>query len=73
VDEIYTVNDAAGPDNDILLTTNHPRSMKTLAWTRQFRKARVFCYQSGHNHTAFEDRNFRAVIQRGILWLARRI
>ena len=73
LDETYTVNDAEGRDNDILLTTNHPRSMKTLAWTRQFRQARVFCYQPGHNHSAFDNPNFRAVLRRGILWLARRI
>jgi type 1 glutamine amidotransferase len=73
VDETYSINDATGPDNDILLTTQHPLSMRTLAWTRQFRQARVFCYQSGHNHAAFTDPNFRTVIQRGILWLAHRI
>jgi type 1 glutamine amidotransferase len=73
VDETYTINDAAGSDNNILLTTNHPQSMRTLAWTRQFRQARVFCYQSGHNHTAFANPNFRTVMQRGILWLAHRI
>ncbi len=72
VDETYTINDATEPENDILLTTNHPQSMRTLAWTRQFKQARVFCYQSGHNHTAFDDPNFRTVLRRGILWLAQR-
>jgi type 1 glutamine amidotransferase len=73
LDETYTVNNASGPDNNILLTTDHPRSMNTLAWTRQFRQSRVFCYQSGHNHTAFDDTSFRTVMRQGILWLAGRI
>ena len=63
-DETYTINNATSQNNDILLTTHHPQSMHTLAWTRQFKQARVFCYQSGHNHTAFNDPNFRAVLQR---------
>jgi hypothetical protein len=46
VDEVYAMKDA-GEGSDILLTTDHPESMKTIAWTRQYKKARVFCYQSG--------------------------
>ena len=37
-DETYLMADAGG-DNHILLTTDHPRSMRTLAWTRTFRQA----------------------------------
>ena len=48
-------------------------SMKTLAWTRQYKNARVFCCQSGHDNQVFADSNFRTVIARGIQWLAGRI
>ena len=72
VDETYI---AAEPDADshVLLTTNHPKSMKALAWTRQYRNARVFCLQSGHDSSAYADPNFRTVVYRGIQWLAARI
>ena len=47
--------------------------MKTLAWTRQYKNARVFCCQSGHDDQVFSDPNFRKVISQGIQWLAGRI
>ena len=72
VDETYTM---AGCDADshVLLTTDHPKSMKTLAWTRQYHKARVFCLQLGHDGQAFANPSFRTLVQRGILWCAGRI
>lgn len=71
VDEIYIMADP-GADSEPLLTTNHPDSMKTLAWAREYKNARVFCCQSGHDDQVFSDPNFRAVISRGIQWLAGR-
>jgi type 1 glutamine amidotransferase len=61
------------PGSEILLTTSHPRSTRVLAWTRQFREARVFCYQSGHDAAAFGNPDFRTVLHNGIRWLAGRI
>jgi len=71
VDETYAMNDA-GEGSDVLLTTDHPKSMKTIAWTRQYKNARVFCYQSGHDNQAYTNPNFRKVVARGIHWLAGR-
>ena len=71
-DETYDMADA-GQGSEILLTYNHPKSMRTIAWTRTFKKARVFCYAAGHDKTAYEDPNFREVVRRGILWTAGRI
>tara|TARA_B100000686_G_scaffold145289_1_gene152743 strand:- start:3246 stop:3971 length:726 start_codon:yes stop_codon:yes gene_type:complete len=71
VDETYMI-DAADEDSHILLTTDHPQSMKTIAWTRTFGKARVFCYQSGHDNQTWANPGFRAVVGRGIQWLAGR-
>jgi hypothetical protein len=34
--------------------------------------ARIFCYQSGHDHQACEDANFQTVLAQGIHWAARR-
>ena len=72
VDETYAMNDA-GQGSDILLTTDHPKSMHTIAWTRQFKQARVFCLASGHDNRTYLDPSFRAVVARAIRWLAGRI
>lgn len=69
VDETYTVG---GPTSDceVLLTTEHPKSSPTLAWTHTVGSARVFCYASGHDAQAFENPNFQTVLARGIRWVA---
>ena len=71
-DEIYQM-DSAGPDSHILLTTQHPRSMRTLAWTKQFGQARVFCYEGGHDELTFTNATFQTVVEHGILWSAGRL
>ena len=72
VDETYSMA-SAGADSQLLLTTNHPESMRVLGWTRRFRRSRVFCLQSGHDNAAYADPNFRKMILRGIQWCAGRI
>ncbi|MDQ2733368.1 MAG: ThuA domain-containing protein [Armatimonadota bacterium] len=72
VDETYLMP-SAGDGSHILLTTEHPRSMKTLAWTRQHGSARVFCLQPGHGPGAFEHPTFRTIVGRGIGWTAGRV
>ena len=72
MDETYVMNDA-GEGNEILLTADHPRSMKTIAWTRSYRNARVFCCESGHDNRTWADPSFRTILARGIKWAAGRI
>lgn len=72
VDETYSMA-SAGQDSHPVLTTNHTTSMQVLGWTRQFRNARVFCFQSGHDNLTYVEPNFRKTILRGIQWCARRI
>lgn len=62
-----------GPGTHTLLTTDHPESMGALAWVHQHKNARVFCYQSGHATPAYENENFRTVLERGIAWAGGRI
>jgi len=69
VDETYLMKDAE-EGCDVLLTTDNPKSMKTLAWTRQYKNSKVFCYEGGHDNQAYSDPNFRKVIANGIKWLA---
>ena len=68
VDETYSMNDAGG-DSQVILSTDHPKSMQVLGWTRQYKNSRVFCYQSGHDNQVFADDNFRRVMALGIDWL----
>ena len=72
LDETYVV---AEPDanSEILLKTDDPKSMRSIAWTRRYKNARVFCFQSGHDHNAYENPNFRLVVSRGIQWAAGRL
>ncbi|MEI7632670.1 MAG: ThuA domain-containing protein [bacterium] len=71
-DETYTM-DSADEASEILLTTQHEKSMRTIAWTRQFRSARVFCYQLGHDARSWIDPNFREILTQGIRWAAGRL
>ena len=72
IDETYGASNAEN-NSEILLTTDHSESMKTMAWTRQYKNARVFCYQSGHDRAAFNNEGFQTVLLRGIQWCAGRI
>jgi len=69
IDETYQMADAA-TNSEILLTTEHPGSMKTIAWTRQHGKSRVSCLELGHNNQAWTDANFRIILKQGIEWCA---
>mgnify|MGYP003752763559 CR=1 FL=1 len=70
-DETYTLPDA-GADSRVLVTTTHPRSMRTICWTRAHGRARVLCLELGHDAQAWNDPTFRALLARGIRWAARR-
>jgi uncharacterized protein len=68
VDEIYVMADP-GPKSHILLTNeNHSDGMKAIAWTGQYRHSKVFCFQCGHDHQAYDDEGFQRVLKQGILW-----
>lgn len=74
VDETYTMAEPREQDgNRILLTVDHPRSMKAVAWTRTFGQSRVFCLQSGHDAQTFANTAFRQALARGIRWAAGRM
>lgn len=71
-DETYTMADA-GADSRVLMTVDHPKSMRTVAWTRMHGAARVFCFQCGHDRLAWEHPTFREVVARGIRWCSGRL
>lgn len=72
VDETYEM-DEPGDENQILLATDHPQSMRAIGWTRIYRQSRVFCLELGHDNQAYADEGFRKVVQRGIQWCGQRI
>ena len=72
VDETYNFDDAT-EGSHVLLTTEHPESMRTIAWTRQHRNARVFCLQSGHDNQTYANPQFQKIVERGVKWLAGKI
>lgn len=71
-DETYTLPEP-GAGNEILLTVEHPKSMKAIAWTRTYQQSRVFCLQSGHDNVTWANPGFREVLHRGLRWAAGRL
>ncbi len=71
VDETYSMPDC-DPRSEVLLTIEHPLSMKTVGWTRQYKKSPVFCFQCGHDWQTYGNPSFRTVLWRGIQWVAGR-
>jgi type 1 glutamine amidotransferase len=68
-DEIYW-GFRVRPDVKPLITTTHPKSGKPLAWTRTEGKSRVVYLQLGHDHSAYENPNYRRLIAQSIRWAA---
>jgi uncharacterized protein len=68
-DETYTLPE---PDETchVILTAEHPLSLKSIAWTRQYNQSPVFAYASGHDDLAYTDPNFMEIVRRGVLWCA---
>ena len=69
VDETYDFRDVDADGSDVLLTVDHPQSMSTMAWTRQYEGARVFNDVFGHDDQAWSNEHFRTVLERGIRWV----
>lgn len=71
-DEIYGLV-RIHPDVQPLLTTKTPGSLPILAWISPYKPARVVVIQSGHDEQAWNNPNYRKVLRRSILWVAKRI
>ena len=69
VDETYSIPDC-NVDCDVLLTTSHEPSMRTLAWSRTEGDSRIFCSELGHDYRAWQNPAFRTLVQNGIRWCA---
>ncbi len=71
VDETYGLFEVE-PQTHALLMTDDPTSGKTIAWARNYGAARVVYIQSGHDHTAYDNPNYRRLVTNAIRWVARR-
>jgi len=70
-DEVYKWFDVS-KDCHPLLTTDEPESNPVIAWAKTYGAARVVYIQSGHDHFAYDDPNYRRLVAQAIRWTARR-
>lgn len=68
-DEVYGGYSVA-PTVHPLLTTDHPESSETLAWTNECGKSRVVTVQLGHDARAYENPSYRKLVRQAIQWVA---
>ena len=54
-----------------LLTTDHPESGKTIGWSHIYGSSRIVYLQLGHDHYAYENVNYRKVVEQAIHWVAK--
>lgn len=66
---------------DVLATTTHPAPsyhpwhrpvVSPAVWTRLWGKGRIFVATPGHTPDVLRDDNVRIIVERGLLWAARR-
>jgi len=60
------------PDVHVLLTTDHPKCNREIAWTKQYGKSRVCYLMFGHDNQAWQNPNYKELLLRAIRWCARR-
>jgi type 1 glutamine amidotransferase len=58
------------PEAKVLLTTDHPKSEKAIAWVRPHPKARIIYIQLGHGEQAHRHPAFRRLVEQAIRWAA---
>lgn len=74
----YTIRDEAyggvyvAPDVHVLLTADHPRSVKPIAWTHHYGKSLVVYFMAGHDADAWANPAFGKVLLNAIRWTADR-
>lgn len=70
-DEIYW-GFRTGRDVKPLITTDHPKSGKPLAWERTEGKSRIIYLQLGHGPEAFANPNYRKLVAQSIEYVSKR-
>lgn len=70
-DETYN-NYWVDPAAKVLLTTNHPKNDRSIAWVTHYGKSPVFYLMLGHDGNAYANPSYRELVHRGIRWAAAR-
>jgi len=52
-----------------LLSTSHLASGNIIGWTHVYGKSPVVYLQPGHNHVAFENPNYRRLVEQAVKWV----
>ena len=52
-----------------LLSTSHPASGDIIGWTHFYGKSPIVYIQPGHKHVAFENPNYRRLVEQAIKWV----
>lgn len=68
LDETYIIGEPVKEGNTVLIKTDNAKSIKKIAWTRTYKKSKVFCYASGHDNQAYGNENFRKILHNAIHW-----
>jgi hypothetical protein len=68
-DEVYN-HCYVAPDVHVLLTTNHPKNDRNIAWAHEYGKSRVFYFQLGHDSQAWKNPAYPEILARSIRWAA---
>ena len=71
VDEIYGGFTVAA-DVKPLVKVDYPNSGPIIGWSKTYGKGRVVYLQSGHDHIAYENENYRALVRNAILWVSQK-
>jgi type 1 glutamine amidotransferase len=69
-DETY-LNYRVQKDVTLLLTTDYRESGEVLGWTHRYKNSRVVFIMSGHDKLAYENKNFKKLIDNSINYLSR--
>jgi type 1 glutamine amidotransferase len=62
----YSVGNHVTP----IIQTDHPESTPTIGWSHQYKNSRIVYLQLGHDHYAYENNNYRTLVQRSIWWVS---
>lgn len=68
-DEVYG-SYSVGNHVNALIQTDHPESTPKIGWSHQYKNSRIVYLQLGHDHFAYENNNYRTLVQRSIWWVS---
>ncbi len=68
-DEVYN-GFSVLPNVHVLLSTDHPQSGRIIGWSHQYGASRIVYLQMGHDHAAYENKNYQRLVEQAMRWVA---